>query len=116
VDAILLAGAVELPAGSVFHLVDPNGIRQRDYVDLVKRSGRSVRAAYVPAWLLKTAGFGVELLGKLLKLSVPLTPYRVQSITPLWPCDCTKAHTVLGWKPRYSVEEGMDTTFPEQQP
>ena len=66
----------------------------------------------MPAWFLKLAGFKLEILGKLLKRSVPLTPYRVKSITPLWPCDCTAAHAVLGWKPRYSIEQGMGQTFP----
>ena len=112
VDALMLAAAGDLPNGSIFQLVDPLGILQREYVDCVRRS-RPVRASYVPAWFLKLAGFGVELLGKVLKRSVPLTPYRVRSITPLWPCDCTAAHTVLGWRPRVSIEEGMERTFPE---
>ena len=55
---------------------------------------------------------GRELLGKLLKRSVPLTPYRVRSITPLWPCDCTAAHTTLGWQPHVSIPEGMKFTYP----
>jgi predicted dehydrogenase/nucleoside-diphosphate-sugar epimerase len=112
VDALLSAANTDLPNGSIFQLVDPGGIRQKDYVEYVRRSGRPVRVSYVPAWFLKTVGFGVELLGKLLKRSVPLTPYRVQSITPLWPCDCSAAYTTLQWKPRYSIAEGMRQTFP----
>jgi nucleoside-diphosphate-sugar epimerase len=46
---------------------------------------------------------------------VPLTPYRVRSITPLWPCDCTAAHTRLGWHPRVSIREGMTLTYPPQE-
>src|ERR1035438_1696941 len=71
------------------------------------RTGRPERAWYVPAWFLKVAGFGAELLGKALKRPVPITPYRVRSITPLWPCDCTAAHTILGWQPRIGIREGM---------
>ena len=112
VDALMLAAAKDLPNGSVFQLVDPLGLSQREYVDFVRRAGRPVRASYVPAWFLKLAGFGVELLGKVLKRAVPLTPYRVRSITPLWPCDCTAAHTVLGWQPRVTIPEGMTRTFP----
>jgi nucleoside-diphosphate-sugar epimerase len=113
VDALMLAAAGDLPNGSIFQLVDPLGLSQREYVDCARRS-RPVRASYVPAWFLKLAGFGVELLGKVLKRPVPLTPYRVRSITPLWPCDCTAAHTVLGWRPRISIQEGMERTFPEK--
>ena len=112
VDALMLAAAKDLPNGSVFQLVDPLGLSQREYVDFVRRAGRPVRASYVPAWFLKLAGFGVERLGKVLKRAVPLTPYRVRSITPLWPCDCTAAHTVLGWQPRVTIPEGMTRTFP----
>jgi 2-alkyl-3-oxoalkanoate reductase len=114
VDALLLAATRDLPGGSIFQLVDPQGLTQREYVDYVRRSGGAVRASYVPAWVLKLAGSGVELLGKALKRSVPLTPYRVRSITPLWPCDCTAAHTTLGWQPRIGIEQGMEATFPPQ--
>ena len=112
VDALLLAAQADLPNGAIFQLVDPQGLTQRAYVNYASRL-RKVRAWYVPAWLLASAGFGVELLGKLFKRAVPLTPYRVRSITPLWPCDCTAAHTILGWRPRVSVQEGMAHTFPD---
>jgi len=112
VDALMLAGSGDLPNGSVFQLVDPQGLTQRAYVNYARRGGR-IRASYMPPWLLKVAGFGVELLGKALKRPAPLTPYRVRSITPLWPCDCTAAHTVLGWRPRVTIQEGMAKTFPD---
>jgi nucleoside-diphosphate-sugar epimerase len=114
VDALMLAAAGDFPNGSMFQLVDPLGLSQREYVDCVRRS-RPIKASYVPAWFLKLAGFGVELLGKVMKRSVPLTPYRVRSITPLWPCDCTAAHTVLGWRPRVTIQEGMAQTFPARE-
>jgi len=112
VDALLLAAQQDLPNGSIFQLVDPDGIRQKEYVDWVKRSGRPVRVWYVPAWLLKGVGAAAVVVGKVLRRPPPLSPYRVESITPLWPCDCTAAHTKLGWKPRYSLQEGLRITFP----
>jgi nucleoside-diphosphate-sugar epimerase len=112
VDALMLAATADLPSGSLFQLVDPQGITQRAYVNYASRT-RRVRASYVPPWILTAAGVGVAFLGKVLKRAVPLTPYRVKSITPLWPCDCTAAHTILGWRPRVSIQEGMSQTFPE---
>lgn len=112
VDALLLAAQSKLPSGALFQLVDREGIRQKEYVEWVRRSGQVVKVSYVPAWILKCAGWGVELLGKILKRSVPLTPYRVRSITPLWPCDCSAAYSDLGWKPRYGIQEGLAETFP----
>ena len=112
VDALELAAQSDVPNGAIFQLVDPEGIRQRDYIDFVRRSGRRVRAWYVPIWFLELAGWGVELLGKLLKRPVPLTPYRVRSLTPVGPCDCSAARTQLGWSSRVSIQEGMARTFP----
>jgi nucleoside-diphosphate-sugar epimerase/predicted dehydrogenase len=111
VDAMLQAASQELPSGSIFQLVDPNGVRQREYIDVVRRSGRKVRASFIPPWFLSIAAFGVELLGKLLKRAVPLTPYRIRSIRPLWPCDCSAAYTMLGWRPRIGLHEGLERTF-----
>ena len=110
VDALLEAAQADVPNGSIFQVVDPAGVRQKEYVEYARRHGR-VRALYVPAWPLTVAGFALERLGKMLKRPVPLTPYRVKSITPLWPCDCTAAHTRLGWTPRVSVAEGLEKTF-----
>jgi 2-alkyl-3-oxoalkanoate reductase len=115
VDAMLLASGENVANGSVFQLVDPEPIRQNEYVDYVRRSGHPVKAMNVPAWLLSLASVGVELLGKLLKRPVPLTPYRVKSIAPLWPCDCSAAYTKLGWKPAVGLKEGLARTFGERR-
>jgi len=115
VDALLLAAQEDLPNGAIFHLVDPVGIRQKDYVEWVRRSGRKVRVWYVPTWLFKCAGLGGVALAKILRRPAPLSPYRVKSIAPLWPCDCMAAHTELGWKPRYSVQQGLAITFPPEK-
>ncbi len=112
VDAMLLAAEKDLPNGSIFQIVDSGGVRQNEYIEWVRTSGRPVRVAHVPGWFMTFAGWGVELLGKILKRSVPLTPYRVRSITPLWPCDCTRAHRQLGWEPRYTLGDGLARTFP----
>jgi predicted dehydrogenase/nucleoside-diphosphate-sugar epimerase len=115
VDALMLAADPAVANGSVFQLVDPDGIRQRDYIEYIRRAGHPVKASYVPAWFLTMASYGVELVGKMLKRPVPLTPYRIRSIAPLWPCDCTAAHTDLGWKPRVTLAQGLEETFAPKQ-
>ena len=60
VEALILAATRDLPNGSIFHLVDPLGLLQREYVEYARRSGRPVHASYVPAWCLKLAGAGVS--------------------------------------------------------
>lgn len=111
VDALLLAAERDLPNGALLQVVDPKGIRQKEYVEWVRRSGRPVKAAYIPKWFLYLAAWGVELLGRLLKRSVPLNRYRISSIRPVWPCDCGAAEAQLGWKARYLIPEGMARTF-----
>jgi nucleoside-diphosphate-sugar epimerase len=110
IDALLLAAERDLPNGTILQLVDPDGTSQRDYVDAVRRS-RPVKPAYVPTWFIYCAAIGVEILGRLLKRGVPLSRYRVRSIRPLWPCDCTAAERQLGWRPRISVQEGLAQMF-----
>ena len=51
----MLAANKDVPNGSIFQLVDPLGITQREYVENARRSGRPVRPLYVPAWFLKLA-------------------------------------------------------------
>ena len=53
----------------------------------------------------------MELLGKALKRSVPLTRYRVHSLRPLANFDLTAATHDLGWKPAIGVREGLSRTF-----
>ena len=114
VDAIVLAADAPVANGAIFQLVDPGGVRQKDYIETVRRSGQRVRVSYVPAWFFTLAGWGVEHLGKALKRSVPLTPYRIRSLRPLWPCDCSAAQEKLGWQPRIGLREGLAQTFPPQ--
>jgi nucleoside-diphosphate-sugar epimerase len=86
VDALLRAAERDFPNGSIFHLVDPEAVTQREYIERLRASGRTVKAVHVPTWFMYCAAAGVELLGRLLGRSVPLTRYRVRSIRPLWPC------------------------------
>jgi nucleoside-diphosphate-sugar epimerase len=61
--------------------------------------------------MFMTLGFGVEILGKLLRREVPLTRYRVRSLRPLANFDVSAARDGLGWTPRIGVEKGLDATF-----
>jgi predicted dehydrogenase/nucleoside-diphosphate-sugar epimerase len=112
VDALLAAVAKKnLPSGTIIQVIDPDGISQRDYIDWVRRSGREIKATYVPTAIFFCMSVGVGLLGKILRRSVPLNPYRVRSIRPLWPCDTSAAKKQIGWTAKVSVAEGMEKTY-----
>jgi len=117
VDALLLAAEARVPPGSIFHLVDPTPVTQREYVAASRlRFGAAIRVRYVPRFLLMLAAYGVACLSRLLGRDLPLSPYRVRSLRPLSELDCSAAHNVLGWRPRIGVRRGLELTFaaPEQ--
>ena len=93
-------------------MVDPLEITQGTYLDACKRHhGPSLKVLRVPTSVFVMLGFGVELLGKMLKRSVPLTRYRVRSLRPLANFDLEQAQNLLSWNPRVGVMQGLERTF-----
>jgi predicted dehydrogenase/nucleoside-diphosphate-sugar epimerase len=112
VDALLLGSSQPGLEGKLVNLVDPAVVSQREYVRIAKRSDSRIKALYVPKAVLMSASVGVEALGRILKRSVPLSRYRIQSIRPLSNFDQSAARDLLGWTPRVGVAEGLRRTFP----
>jgi len=112
IDALLLAGENPQAIGKVFNIVDTTQVTQQEYLDRAKEKlGDELKVVRVPTGLFMCLGWGVELLGKLLKRDVPLTRYRVRSLRPLANFNVSAACDVLGWKPRVGVARGLDETF-----
>jgi predicted dehydrogenase/nucleoside-diphosphate-sugar epimerase len=116
VDAILLAGTQKDVGGQTFQLVDAETVSQREYIDAAGRcSSASLRISYVPRAVLFTAALGVEMLGRLLGRSVPLSRYKIQSLAPIAPFDGSGARDKLGWTPAVGTREGLFRTFAEKR-
>lgn len=112
VDGLLLAAESPQALGRVFNLVDTDSVSRDVYLRRCKRRlGDKLKLMHVPEWIFMCLGFGVELLGKVLKRDVPLTRYRVRSLRPLTGFDTRAARELLGWTPRVGVHEGLDRTF-----
>jgi len=112
-EALVLAEESAEALGQVIQLVDPTVITQNEYAAIAQRSRPElVKPVRVPQWFLLLAAMGVEVLGAILKRSVPLTRYRVRSLRPLFPCDGSRAQTILGWTPRVGVRRGLEITYP----
>jgi nucleoside-diphosphate-sugar epimerase/predicted dehydrogenase len=106
-DALLAAAAADVPPGSVFHLVDPAPVTQRQYIQAVRPlQDPPIPSLTIPMPLMRLLTFGVETLGKLLKKPVPLTAYRLASLRPLHPCDISAAREKLGWNPQRTLAGG----------
>jgi nucleoside-diphosphate-sugar epimerase len=109
VEALLEAATRPHVCGSIFHLVDPTPVTQRDYIDLCQ-ANRNLRVAYVPRTVLLAGGTALELVGRLLKRHLPLTRYRVRSINDLT-FDCSAARQHLGWEPTTGISRGLSDGF-----
>ena len=106
VDAILLAAKRDT---GLFHIVDTGTITQEQLTRRV--AGRNATIITIPLPVVYLLAIGVELLGKLLKRSVPLTRYRLKSALAPIVFDCSAAKNELGWKPRIGIEEGLKLTL-----
>jgi nucleoside-diphosphate-sugar epimerase len=114
VDALLAAEKKGKP-GEIFQLVDPCRVTQKEYAALAQRKlGNQLRVQHMSKPVLMMLATGVEVLEKLLKRPLPLSRYRVRSLRPLWPCDCSAAEAELEWYPRVGAKEGLRRTFAEQ--
>ena len=111
VDALLAAATKPDVSGPVFQLVDPTTLTQREYIEAAKRYGSAPRVSYVPKLALYMLALGVELLGRVLHRSVPLSRYKIRSLAPISPFDGSAARDQLGWTPAVGTREGMLRTF-----
>jgi nucleoside-diphosphate-sugar epimerase len=99
VDGLIASATRPVAPGTIVHLVDPTPVTQRDYIAGCREQASGARRAlFVPRALLSAAGAALELVGALVKRSLPLTRYRVRSINALT-FDCSAARRQLGWRP-----------------
>ena len=109
---MLLAAHAPAATGRIFNVVDPQIVTQGDYLARVKgKLGDELKLLRVPTGVFMALAAGVELLGKLLHRSVPLTRYRVRSLRPLANFDISAARSGLGWEPRIGLQKGFERMF-----
>ena len=68
VDALLLAAESPQALGRTFNLVDTGSVDRNEYLRRCKRAlGEKLKLLWMPQWVFLCLGFGVEMLGKVLK-------------------------------------------------
>ena len=100
VTAMILAMGNDIPAGEIFHLVDDDIISREQLVRLyIAAREPRLRLTHVPMVAVTSAAGLLRGVTRLLGRPLGPSSYRLRSgVAPL-PCDCTKAHTQLGWTP-----------------
>jgi len=111
VDALLKSAECTEAIGQVIHLVDPQAITQREYLKYCQTKMPEIRVHYLPRSFLYCAAAGMQGLGALARINVPLTIYRLRSIKPYVEFDCTAARQLLNWVPKVGIKNGLEQTM-----
>jgi hypothetical protein len=98
VDALLRAGRKRTTAGAIYHVVGDAGITRATLARAIA-AGDGARVVIPPRRALLGLAGGVELLGRALGRTPPLSRYRVRSTLARVRFDCTRAARDLGWRP-----------------
>jgi predicted dehydrogenase/nucleoside-diphosphate-sugar epimerase len=111
VNAIVLAAEKSKFDGSVFHIVDRTHITQNQLVhDCILKNAKKAKVIHVPVAILYSLAFGLEILSRVLRRSVPLSIYRIKSALARLQFDCSRAEKEIGWQPRVGTVSGLHET------
>jgi 2-alkyl-3-oxoalkanoate reductase len=104
IDAIEACVSKKLTGGEIIQLIDPEVLTQ---ADVLEANGRGKKVLRVPRPVVFALGRLSEVpLGAIGKPS-PIGVYRLQSALARLHYSSDRARTLLGWKPRVGVREGM---------
>ncbi len=108
-DGLVLAAERDGVCGSTFTIVDTvNTLTQNDYIEACQEIAVSkIRVLRVPPAVLMAAAVAANLVSRVTKIALPLSPYRLRSSLPLQNFDCRAAQQGLGWTPRIGTASGL---------
>jgi 2-alkyl-3-oxoalkanoate reductase len=105
VDALVLAAKSDLRRGEIIQIVDPEPWTQNQVLAEVAGPGAAV--IRVPRPVVFAMGRASEIALGALKKQSPLSPYRLRSALALRRFESKNAVSLLGWRPRVGVREGI---------
>jgi predicted dehydrogenase/nucleoside-diphosphate-sugar epimerase len=105
IDALMLAAKSDLHTGETIQIVDPEPWTQNQV--LGEMCGPSARIVRVPRPVVFGMGHMSELMLGLLGKKSPLSRYRLRSALALRRFASLKAESLLGWKPKVGVRDGI---------
>lgn len=104
VDAITSAITKKLTKGEVIQLIDPDHLTQAEVLSLAGGAKKIVR---VPRPVVFALGKLSELPLGVLGRQSPIAEYRLKSALAQLRYESMRASTLLGWRPRVGVREGI---------
>lgn len=113
VQALLLASDSKGVEGEVFFLSDGHDYRLDRIGDLFEKA-MGIRACriYIPGWIISGVASFAELFSRLSGTPPLINKGKVEEMVQKnWLCDITKAETLLGFKPRFSLADGIKITY-----
>jgi predicted dehydrogenase/nucleoside-diphosphate-sugar epimerase len=105
VDAILAADSKNLTSGEVIQLIDPETLTQEELLGL---AGADRKVMHIPRAIVFALGKLSEVPLKALKRQSPIAQYRLKSAMSRMHYESDRALSLLGWKPRVGVREGIN--------
>ena len=111
VEGFVLAGLKDESLGEVFTIAGEEYVTLRNLVDMIADIlGRSRPKGRVPYFPVYIASVICDMVCRPLGLKPPLFPRRVQFFSKDRAFNIDKAKRVLGFKPRFSLKEGLTNT------
>ncbi len=104
VDAILAADDKQLTGGEVIQLIDPEVLTQEQVLEV---AGGRRKVLRLPRAVVFALGKLSELPLKAMNKQSPIAQYRLRSAMARLHYESGRARTVLGWRPRVGVREGI---------
>lgn len=108
VDGIILCGTVDEALGEAFLIAHDHHATLNELVDMIAEMvDSSVPSFKVPFYPVYLVGWGMEIIFKPLGINPPLYRRRVDFFRKNRSWDITKARTILGYEPKYTLREGV---------
>lgn len=113
VQAALLASDSRGSDGEIFFLSDGQDYRLDQIGDLFEKSmNLHAHRIYIPGWVVSSIATFSELISTFLGKPPLINKGKVEEMVQKnWLCDITKAKTLLGFEPHFTLAEGIKITY-----
>lgn len=113
IQALLLAAQRDVPSGEVFLISDGSYYPLQGIADMVASIlGVRLKKFRIPKALAQGAALLAEWWGRLRGVAPAFNRNKLQeALQEAWICQNTKARKMLGFEPRYPLEEGLKLTL-----